>query len=188
MIEIEQKFWVQDLPALLAALQEQGAVAGPVEEQSDRYFNHPSRDFRETQEALRIRRVNGVAHITYKGPKFPGTVKARTEMEWCLSPGDSDGSLTEQLWLTLGFRPVAEVRKQRQSFRGGSLGGEIVVAVDRVEELGVLAEVELVIAGAEQMEAARERVLAVAARLGLHQAEPQSYLSLCLIQRNCGKT
>lgn len=180
MIEIEQKFWVEDVAALEAALQSLGAAAGPPEEHADQYFNHPARDFRQTQEALRIRCVDGVAHVTYKGPKRPGAVKARSELEWCLSPGDTDGSRTEQLWTALGFRPVAVVRKQRQTFRGGRLGDQIAVTIDRVEGVGILAEVELVIAGEEEIESARDQVLAVAAQMGLRLAEPQSYLSLSL--------
>ena len=50
-----------------------------MQEHVDTYYNHPSRDFAETREALRIRRVDGVPMVTYKGTKLPGEVKARRE-------------------------------------------------------------------------------------------------------------
>ena len=56
--EVEQKFLVDDPEALQNRLIELGASPSPSEQHSDTYYNHPCRDFSETHEALRIRRIN----------------------------------------------------------------------------------------------------------------------------------
>ena len=180
MFEVEQKFWVDNLETLEGRLRAIGAVEGPTERHADEYFNHPSRDFAETKAALRIRRVNQVAHITYKGTKLPGVVKARMEMEWCLSPGDHDGKLTAQLWTALGFRSVAVVHKSRRVFRCEQLGGDLSITIDSVEGVGQFSEVELVVSHQVEIEAARDRIVDVSKQLGLSRIESKSYLNLLL--------
>ncbi len=180
MFEVEQKFWVDDLNSLEDRLRSLGAVEGPTEQHADEYFNHPSRDFSETKEALRIRRINHVAHITYKGTKLPGTVKARLEMEWCLAPGDHDGTLTAKLWTTLGFRSVAIVHKSRRVFRCDTLGQGLSITIDLVDGVGQFSEVELVVSREDEIEAARDRIIDASKQLGLSRTEPRSYLNLLL--------
>ncbi len=178
--EIEQKFHVDDVGKLERRLAELGATETGTQRQSDSYYNHPSRDFRETREALRIRRVDGVPMITYKGPKLPGPVKARKECEWRLDPGDHDGSATEELLQILGFQSVAVVTKSRRCFKlPGDLGGFDVV-IDEVQFLGQFAEVELVVERADQVEEARRRIAELSSHLGLRQEEPRSYLTMLL--------
>ncbi len=183
MLEVEQKFWIDDALRLQDLLLSHGAIEGMAEDHCDRYFNHPSRDFSETSEALRIRRIDGIAHITYKGAKLPGSVKARTEMEWCLAPGDADGSLTEKLWITLGFRPVAIVSKQRRVFQCHAFGDDLTVTIDQVAEVGLFSEIELVVASENDVDRARARIVAVSRQLQLQRVESQSYLSLLLKQQ-----
>ncbi len=161
-------------------LAELGAVEQRTEQHSDSYYNHPSRDFRETMEALRIRRVDGVPMITYKGPKLPGAIKARLEREWRLDPGDPDGSSTEELLQILGFRPVAIVQKSRRCFRLPGDMADFGVVIDDVQSLGLFAEVELVVAQLSEIEPARERIASLSGHLGLQRAEPRSYLSMLL--------
>lgn len=178
--EIEQKFHLDDLGCLENRLAELGAVEQGVEQHSDSYYNHPSRDFRETKEALRIRRVDGIPMITYKGPKFPGAVKARLEREWRLDPGDPDGSSTEELWQMLGFRAVAIVRKRRRCFRLPGEMTDFAVVIDEVDHLGLFAEVELIVPRESDIERARVRIGELSGHLGLQRAEPRSYLTMLL--------
>ena len=51
--EVEQKFRLSDLPGIDEKLRQLGAVDGPTVVQVDCYFRHPSRDFAQTDEALR---------------------------------------------------------------------------------------------------------------------------------------
>jgi adenylate cyclase class 2 len=178
--EIEQKFHVDDVTRLEQRLAELGAVADTTQEHSDSYYNHPSRDFRETREALRIRRVDGIPMITYKGPKLPGAIKARREQEWRLDPGDIDGSSTEQLLQILGFRPVAVVRKRRRPYRLPKPWNDFQVVLDEVQLLGRFAEVELLVESEAEIEPARQRIGELSDHLGLQRAEPRSYLSMLM--------
>ncbi|MDG2220595.1 MAG: class IV adenylate cyclase [Rubripirellula sp.] len=178
--EVEQKFRVQDPEALQGRLIELGGVASPAEQHSDTYYNHPCRDFAETQEALRVRRVNNQPFLTYKGTKLPGTVKARRELEWCLAPGDADGSQTEELWKLLGFREVATVTKTRQGFTLSAEPSSFTVVIDEVERLGFFAEIELLVTGPQGVDLARQRILDLAVQLNLEVSESRSYLRMFL--------
>ncbi len=178
MFEVEQKYRVDDPQSLRQRLINAGAVATASESHVDTYFNHPCRDFAATREALRIRRVDGRPSLTYKGNKLPGEIKARRELQWRLDPGDVDGEKMETLLKLLGFREVATVRKERESFAAGDPPGGLVVTIDQVEQLGTYAEIEAPPAAREEVEQARCRVAALAAQLSLRETEPKSYLRL----------
>lgn len=178
MYEVEQKYRVEDEPALRGRLARVGATPGGRENHVDTYFNHPCRDFAATREALRIRRIDGRPRITYKGVKLPGDIKARRELEWALDPGDPDGDNAEELLRMLGFREVAVVRKRRESFRCHDAPAGLVVTIDEVERLGTFAEIETVATEIEGVAAARDRVAGLAAKLALRAAEQKSYLRL----------
>lgn len=182
MYEVELKFPVADARELWRRLNELGAVCESEEPHSDRYFSHPARDFAQSREALRVRQSGSQSLVTYKGPRLPGAVKAREELEWSLGPHDPQGERLSELLQRLDFRLVAVVRKQRQSARLNWAGRVVTVAVDRVEELGTFVELELM-AEADEVESARGVLLAVADRLGLSQPEPSSYLTLLLRHR-----
>ena len=55
--EVEQKFALANPAAVADRLAELGATDAQTVVQVDRYFNHPARDFAQTDEALRLRRV-----------------------------------------------------------------------------------------------------------------------------------
>ncbi|MEM6689997.1 MAG: class IV adenylate cyclase [Planctomycetota bacterium] len=176
MIEIEQKFHLRDRDSFVRGLIDSGAVESPIERHADTYFNHPCRDFGETREALRIRRINDSPLVTYKGPTMKGKIKARVEMEWSLAPGDEDGTKWMDLLRTLGFREVRTVTKSRQPFRLPDC--EVAVVVDQVEGLGDFAELELVIEDHSNVAKARASIHELANHLGLSDtdAEERSYL------------
>ena len=187
MIEIELKFHVDDEMSLQERLRELGADRVAIEHHVDTYFNHPCRDFAETREALRIRKVDGRPLVTYKGRKLPGEVKARRELEWALdggclvgdsNSGDHDGARMRELLIHLGFREVATVTKQRQLYRYRDEHGPLAITIDRVERLGLFGEVEVLADDETEVEAARTRVLAVGATLGFTNSEPRSYLQM----------
>ncbi|MGI9471916.1 MAG: class IV adenylate cyclase [Rubripirellula sp.] len=183
-IEVEQKFHVDDLEALELGLKELGATEDATEDHRDTYYNHPCRDFAETQEAFRIRRVGSIPMVTYKGPKLPGAIKARRELEWRLDPGDPDGSRMEDLLNHLSFRKVATVGKRRRPFTGHDQVGEVSVVIDEVDSLGLFAEIELIVESEAGVEQARQRIADLSVRLGLHRAESQSYLRMVLTRKS----
>ena len=81
MYEVEQKYPVADVKAIEDRLSRLGASWHGTAEQVDRYFNHPSRDFAVTDEALRLRSTAAGVAITWKGPRLDATAKTRREIE-----------------------------------------------------------------------------------------------------------
>ena len=178
MLEIEQKYRVEDASRLVRQLERINASERDEEFHVDTYYAHPCRDFRESGEALRIRRVNNAPMVTYKGPKLPGDVKARQELEWRLDPGDSDGSHMMELLDLLGFQEVATVRKTRRVFFLPDT--DTTLAVDQVESLGCFAEIEQVLVDVSLVETARATNKSQGVRLGLEKKENRSYLGMLL--------
>src|ERR1700688_1176895 len=100
--EVEQKFRIREPAAWLANLKARHGLGEP-EVQVDRYYAHPARDFAQTDEALRIRRIGQANYVTYKGPKLDTTTKTRRELELPLAPGDAGAAGFAELLEALGF-------------------------------------------------------------------------------------
>lgn len=180
--EVEQKYRVNELRSVQGSMVELGGVLGAVLEQVDRYFAHPSRDFAETDEALRIRRVGDDCRVTYKGPKIDRKTKTRREIELPLPPGSETVDQYTILFEVLGFQRVAEVRKRRQLVHVPWEDTSIEAALDVVEGVGQFVELELT-AGPSDLEVAKRRVGELARELGLTDSERRSYLELLLESR-----
>ena len=139
--EVEQKFRCDDPEALIAKLATDTKFGDPIE-QVDRYFAHPSRDFSETDEALRIRRHGDTCVITYKGPKLDAETKTRREIELPLSSQPDDVEQYAELLIALGFNPVADVCKKRRCADLRWEGSDFEIALDEVVEVGSFVEIE----------------------------------------------
>lgn len=181
--EVEQKFIVTDAEQLLKRLSQLAAIEMPVERQIDTYLAHPCRDFKATDEAFRLRQFNAEACVTYKGRRLPGNVKTRPEIE--LSIRQTEIPQWLEMMKHLGFQPKPQVRKTRRIFSVAAptpeAGGmPFTVAIDEVVDLGMFAEIELLVEAAEQLEEAGQRIEKLAVSLGLSQVQPRSYLSLLL--------
>ena len=135
MLEIECKLRVPALePVRERLLISHGTPLGTLQEK-DAYFNAPHRDFATTDEALRIRTVDGRCVLTYKGPKKKDYhFKAREEINVDIGSGEG----FEDLLQRLGFFKVAEVRKTRENYRFR----DATVSLDNVEGLGTFVEIE----------------------------------------------
>lgn len=180
MLEAELKASLGDLAA--EELADRAAALGFLPEEQvrerDIYFNGTERDFRRTDEALRLRSVRRLPDgpweslITYKGPKLDRVSNARTEYE----TGVSDGGTAQKLLEALGYRPLAEVNKVRRTYRLD----QVTLCLDQVQGLGGFLELELLVPGEEQREAAVERLLALLEELGIPrgQLSRRSYLEL----------
>ena len=178
-LEVERKFRVPDFRELKESLRR--LDAGWLQEvvQIDQYYVHPCRDFAQTDEALRIRHTGDECRITYKGKRQAAESKTRREIEFLLP----DARQAAQLLEALGFRPVVQVRKQRQraSLYWNNHGVEI--SLDNVEEVGQFVELELM-AEDETAEAASNVLHSLANELGLAGEERRSYLELLLAARS----
>jgi len=145
--------------------------------EEDIYFNSPSRDFRETDEALRVRKdVEGFS-ITYKGPKVDSETKSREEIK--LRVDDFESAV--KLFKKLGFREAGRVVKKRRIYRAG----DAVICLDDVEGLGKFVEIEV---ECDDLEKGKREVFGIAEKLGFDRKESirRSYLEMVLERSNSG--
>src|SRR5215470_17888149 len=112
MLEIEQKYADADFADLERRLAAWGAGEPATLVEEDHYHNAPDRDFKQTGEAFRLRRVGEANFLTYKGPRRDPAVKIRPELEIALRDGELAADQMLQLLHHLGYRPVAVVRKR----------------------------------------------------------------------------
>ncbi|MEE8168672.1 MAG: class IV adenylate cyclase [Candidatus Hydrothermarchaeales archaeon] len=134
MLEIEVKARLRDTEALKNKLKEMGAKFVKSSTQEDVYFEHPSRDFASSDEALRLRKQERRITLTYKGPRIDRITKTREEHKVEVS----DETEAREILERIGFRGVYEVKKQRDYYELG----DFKVMLDKVEGLGDYIEVE----------------------------------------------
>lgn len=181
--EVEQKFRSPNPEAVLTFLKTAGAVAQPVEHQTDTYFAHPQRDFAETNEALRTRRLDQDGRIarfecTYKGPRLPGPTKTRQEWNSTIDRDDADSF--HRTLTALGFREVATVAKTRRPFRLRWRERDYSICLDHIDRLGNFLEVETLVEHDHELEAARTELPELAEQLAAGELVTASYLRLVL--------
>jgi adenylate cyclase class 2 len=171
MIEVEVKVRASH-DEVEERLEELGAVRVAEKTQKDTYFAAPHRDFAQTDEALRVRRENGEAYITYKGPKLDEETKTREEHETHVGDAEEARAIFE----SLGFEEFGTVKKQRTVYE---LDGA-TVTLDDVEGLGEFVEIEIGAEGDAETEEARAEILGTLERLGLNpdNSVRDSYLEL----------
>lgn len=179
MLEIESKFAIGSFDDIARTLERWGAIRAAAHVESDHYYNAPDRDFRQTDEALRLRRVGAENRLTYKGPKQPGPTKTRTEIEVPLQEGNAAAGDCLRLLESLNYRPTAIVEKTRTAYTLTRDGFEMQVCLDEVKTLGRFVEVEIV-TPPERRDAAQAVILAVSEELNLKHPEPRSYLRMVL--------
>jgi adenylate cyclase, class 2 len=179
-IEVEIKFRVSDPVALAERVRQRGAEPVAMSTQMDTYFSHPTRDFAETDEVLRIRSGPAGNQLTFKGPKWSGPTKTREEIEVEFAAGPEESHRMARLLDRLGFETIAVVGKGRTTFRLKVADRTLVVALDEAWTLGHFAEVETIAPSEADVASAQQAVLTLARELGLTEVEPRSYLRMVL--------
>ncbi len=177
MFEVEVKIAVENPEKVRERLRELGEREGKLE-QVDVYYQHPCRDFGETDEALRLRRTDGRIVLTYKGPRV-GREKSREEVEVEVE----DGERMDRILRRLGFRPLerVKVKKRREVYRVRFEGRDVTVALDEVGGLGTFLELECSVGDRSEVERAEESLLRLAERLGVRgERVRESYLELLM--------
>ncbi|MDB4638222.1 MAG: class IV adenylate cyclase [Planctomycetaceae bacterium] len=180
--EVEMKFPLNDTKHFVPILRGVGAEEAETQTHIDRYYNHPAKDFAETDEALRLRSIGDRNVITYKGPKIDLVTKTRQEIEVDYARGADSVVQLAQVLTLLGFRESLTVHKTRRVFHLDWHEREVEVLLDNVEGLGEYAEIETIALEGDQ-DAAKECVLSLAEKLGLEESERRSYLRM-LIEKN----
>jgi len=167
MLEIEIKAYCPEHGPIVEKITALGATFKERRHELDRYFNHPSRDFKETDEALRIRRAANRNILTYKGPKIGTAAKSREEVEVEVKNFEEMRSIL----LKLGFQEAGRVSKVRDLY----CWKDLKIYLDQVEALGNFVEIEK--KGVDRLTIERE-LLSLAKDLGLNRLERRSYLEL----------
>jgi len=135
--EVEVKFRVLDLDALLAALSSHDVDLGESVVQEDQAYAPVGWEYGQSRIGVsfaRLRTVAGRHVFTVKRPaenvlsceEHESSVADREEMHRAL--------------LAMGFRATQRIRKSRRC--GTALAGEVSVCVDEVDGLGVFLELE----------------------------------------------
>ena len=182
--EVENKFRVNDVAELKRRLRQHFGDVGfsePVTE-SDWFFQHPCRDFVQTDECLRLRNrqfSDGSSEhsLTYKGPKIDTVTKTRREIEIPITEPEH----WESFLTALGFYKLASVQKFRCRIGLTVDHRHVEITLDTLpalpESCRLFLEVE-VLADAEEIEACRSLVFDIANQLGLGEPIRDSYLKL----------
>lgn len=175
MLEIEIKVRVPDLQPIRERILASGAPLLGEGVEFDAYYNSPERNFAESDEALRLRKADDYALLTYKGPKIgAGSFKAREELNIRVESLETMDTLLQRI----GFQKTAAVRKYRESYRIG----QATVTLDNVDDLGTFAEIEAA-ASLSQDEAEKE-IERIAQEYGIiGERLTLSYLELLLGQQ-----
>jgi len=189
MLEVEIKAYLgeADRPEkerIISRLEALGFKHDHSCDEADSYYQAPDRDFRKTDEALRIRihTEAGVSHalVTYKGPKLDTASHMRHEVETEIP----DSKAAAELFAGLGYKAVFTVSKHREVY----INSGISVCLDDVEGLGFAIEIEKLIseeAGEAEKSAAREEVLSILDELEISRDKltMKTYLEMLLNKR-----
>ena len=176
LFEVEIKAYLDDYILVENQLQQLGAVFEKTIPQSDTYFQHPIRNFAQTDEALRIRISDKNSYLTYKGAKVDSSTKTREELELAIPEPDKLNAILKKI----GFSPVMTVKKTRKKY----ILDEIKISIDMVEGLGNFIEFELDVSEKEHIQSARERLFSLLKRLNIpnEKLERRSYLELLFLK------
>ena len=172
MIEVEIKVKIDDKDKVVEQLKNLGFKFIKKKFQEDIYFNGIDRDFRETDEALRIRDEDGNFFVTYKGPKIDKISKTREEIEVRIE----DKEKMRQIFKKLGFKEVPPIRKIREIYKKG----DIEASIDDVEGLGLFLELEKSISDINEKDRILDELMGILKSLNISKDNiiRKSYLEL----------
>ncbi|MHA2253513.1 MAG: class IV adenylate cyclase [Candidatus Kariarchaeaceae archaeon] len=175
MIEFELKIPAR-LESIRSRLKDKNAKFIEKEINLDTYYNHPQRNFIESDEALRIRTTQSSNILTYKGEKIDTRSKSRKEIN-IKYEGNTMGDLLE----SLGFTKSGEVHKHREIWELDNTK----VLLDEVTGLGSFVELEIDGSDTSETDSMVNILEKTARKLGLDPDDQirTSYLEL-LEQRN----
>mgnify|MGYP000430345190 CR=1 FL=1 len=169
MLEVEIKAKVKNLDEIEKKLLEMGAYLIGIEKQEDIYFTSPFKDFKKSDEALRLRKSNEVYYLSYKGPKLDSKAKIREEVQVEVDPR------IVIILENLGFSQGPKVEKVRKIY---SLD-DVKICLDRVKNLGDFIEIETIQRYKETDEIKKE-LFDILEKLGIDKSNAtiKSYLEL----------
>jgi adenylate cyclase class 2 len=191
MIEVEIKVKISDPNLMRKKFEENNGIYKLSLNHEDTYFNMPKglRDFRQTDEALRLRKsiefnrdnkaktqkINN--YITYKGKKIDKTTKTREEIEVKITEIEDMKNILK----FLGFREVFTVVKKRELYDFIFNDTRIEALIDYIPVLEQhFVEVELITESYETVDENKEILFKFLSIFGIKKQESirKSYLEL----------
>jgi adenylate cyclase class 2 len=193
MIEVEVKVRISNPDKVRKKLEENNATYKISLHHEDYYFNMPKglRDFKETDEALRLRRSTEIhknsvkgprkvsSFITYKGKKIDSLTKTRKEIEVKTDNFDKTIEILE----ILGFQKVLKIKKERELYTIEYKLHEIDALIDYIPILDqYFLEVEVLTNAMDNVEVNRKVLFELLNLLGIkkNQSIRESYLELII--------
>lgn len=191
MIEVEIKVRISDPDDIKKKFENENGKYKLSLIHEDTYFNMPKelRDFKKTDEALRIRKSvefkkNNDSFkqktnyfITYKGKKIDTSTKTRKELESKLSHGLE----VKEILKVLGFQEIFTVKKERELYEFDFNNNQIEALIDYIPILKeYFIEVELIIDSTEKLNEKRNILFDFLRLFGIKKEESitKSYLEL----------
>jgi len=191
VIEVEIKVRITDSDEMRKLFEENGGVYKISLNHEDTYFNMPPglRDFKKTDEALRIRKSisynknkmesNPLTKffLTYKGKKMDSITKTRREMEIQVEDGES----LRELLKILEFKEIFTVKKERELYEFMYKDHKIEALIDYLPILKeYFIEVEYLTESSEKIDEAREILFEFLSTLNISRdvSITKSYLEL----------
>jgi adenylate cyclase class 2 len=186
-VEVKIRLLDNEVGKLTRVLHNLGAERINEELHEDTYYEHPCKSYSRTDEAIRVRRYRSTprghptesgrpreVELTYKGPKIDSSTKTRIESSVYVNSSED----LDLILQSLGFKPVATIRKKRvfYSLRNTTL------SIDNVDGLGRFMELEIIVDRNDDIESAREHIFSLVRDLGLSldRSVRESYLELYL--------
>ncbi|HTL29213.1 MAG TPA: class IV adenylate cyclase [Tepidisphaeraceae bacterium] len=140
-VEIEAKIKVNELAEVRERLQKAGANHVGEAMETNIFFDTDDRSLLAADEGLRLRQKKDLSGqspetytITFKGPRHPGALKSRDELELGVASSKDAVALLDRL----GFHKVLTFEKKRESWK---LEG-CLVELDELPHLGSYVEIE----------------------------------------------
>lgn len=142
--------------------------------EEDIYFQHPSKDFSKTDEALRLRKTNGKNYLTYKGAKISKISKTRLEIQTEIENFEN----MKEILIKLGFKPIAIISKKREKY---ALENTFIF-IDDVKDLGYFIEIEERIENESSIKEIEEKLIKILEKINISRKfiTIKSYLELLL--------
>lgn len=196
LIEVEIKAHIQNPDVLRHKFRKKNGTYQFSLLHEDTYYNMPIelRDFRETDEALRIRKSvkyhsdephdkQQNYYLTYKGAKLDSSTKTRKELETIVE----DGMILKDILEKLGFREVLTVKKVRELYTFNYRQKKIEVLIDYLPILEQhFIEAEMRVKSENKIGEARELLLSFLNQfnIGKRDSIRKSYLELIIEKLN----
>jgi adenylate cyclase class 2 len=192
LIEVEIKVKIENPDKIVQSLKKLGGVYLLSLEHHDTYFNMPRklRDFRRTDEALRIRKSKELNKnlsadkerqvnyfLTYKGAKIDSQTKTREEHEIKFENGDE----LRKILNILNFREIITIEKHRELYELNYKNNKIECLIDYLPFLEQnFLELEIVIEGQNRVSQKTDLMFDFLQELGISKNDSirKSYLEL----------